>query len=155
MMYNILPIYYIKTISLIIINSSSNVNSSDSHWRCFVLCWGRTMVGAASQNSKTIRRLKISDRLLYHFWICLSILHCMHFETTLNCKYLEIQLCSLHIIFIWTQNSNNLKTVKNWAIFDKSLLLVLLESKIPYLVLAVWGQFRVLSRLFLFNKIDR
>lgn len=70
------------------------------------------MVGAASQNSKTFRRLKISDRLLYHFWICLSILHCMHFESTLNCKYLEIQLFSLHIIFIWTQNSNNLKTVK-------------------------------------------
>lgn len=98
MMYNILPIYYIKTISLIIINSSSNVNSFDSHWRCFVLCWGRTMVGAASQNSKTFRRVKILDRLLYHFWICLSILHCVHFETTFNRKYLEIQLFSLHII---------------------------------------------------------
>lgn len=160
MIYNILLIYCIKTILLIIISSSSNVNSFDSHWRCSS-CFNETIasVGAEQwlgQHLKILkhldvwRRLKISDRLLYIFWICLSILH--YLKTSFNCKYLEIQLLSVHIILYerkiqitWKPSNFSYLRLKSLADASGELDSLSCFSRVG----SIQG---VIS--FLFNKID-
>lgn len=108
------------------------------------------MLGAASKNFKTFRRLKISDRLLYIFWICLSILH--YLKTSFNCKYLEIQLFSVHIILYerkiqitWKPSNFSYLRLKSLADASGELDSLSCFSRVG----SIQG---VIS--FLFNKID-
>lgn len=93
---------------------------------------------------------KISDRLLYIFWICLSILH--YLKTSFNCKYLEVQLFSVHIILYerkiqitWKPSNFSYLRLKSLADASGELDSLSCFSRVG----SIQG---VIS--FLFNKID-
>lgn len=85
MIYNILLIYCIKTILLIIISSSSNVNSFDSHWRCSS-CFNETIasVGVEQWLGQLLKILKHLDVWRFQIGYCIFFENAGVFFTTLK-----------------------------------------------------------------------